>query len=63
MIRSLASSDAARFEDKSKGSHFLGLRLGSGEHGLLEQAEGLLKLGMPPGTMDFPVCIGPFANA
>ena len=54
MIRSLASSDAASFEDESKSSHFLQRWLGCREHGLLELAESLLQLGVPPGAMDFP---------
>ena len=63
MIRSWASSDAASFEDESKSSHFLRRWLGCREHGLLELAESLLQLGVPPGAMDFPVSVGPFAHA
>ena len=63
MIRSLASSEAASFEDESKSSHFLRRWLGCREHGLLELAESLLQLGVPPGAMDFPVGVSPFADA
>ena len=63
MVRSLASSGTASFVDESKGSPSLRRWFRCREHGLLELAKSLLQPGVPPGAMDFPVSVSPFADS